>query len=799
MNKKILSSLLALTMLLSAVACTTDTPPASSGEPTVGSTPAESAPKESTPAESTTEGVPSETEPPEPPEPKIDPTLDGTLWYYEDFEDYEVSSDSMQVASALGWKYSLSTDMHYASNTVKYSIAEKDGSKQLYIMNNHGKGKDSFITLLSERQFEYLHRYNYTYQYDVTYADSSEESRYIVLVSEFNGADYYNSCHIRNGGYGNHELYAKAWKRYADPSSIKGSGSVAQKLIGKSQAHDLLRDISISIRYAVNWETGHNVYIRVNNDGYPGSGKWTLIGKYDASYDGHAYLDPDAGGAAMAVKTGGKQNGYIDNIVIWCGNGDEPDDKSSPFLTSRTNCHKLIEKDEKVFCVFCGRDEEAIGESWLLTEAPAYDGGTPSNEIYLSGQALDPKQPKKNEVKTQLISSTNEAEFRAYCEKLEKEGYKLEYTRDADSNLFRSYIKDGRRIYTYYTAGSGEVRVTAENAALMSSVEDFSYTYEPKAGESSAIYQYGIPMRDKNHSKDDGYLDRGMVYVIRLADNSLIVIDGGEANQFTEKQVDAFMSFLRDITGAGANGKVKIATWYNTHGHYDHMQGFALVIKKYHESIDLQRVMFNLPSTNSDISIVKENNPYVLKMIGYLNQYYPNAKYLKPHTGMKLPLGDVTIETLQTHEDVVDAISGETEIGRNYNDCSMISKFTFGGGRTFLVLGDIDGLAASVLLENWSGETLKVDVMQAAHHVLNDLSELYKVIQVPIVFVPQALDWINGHSVAPAGYAGFKPYIKGEMCFFQNDATYGLGVVDGEIKKIYTRDVVDTITWSEDW
>ena len=39
----------------------------------------------------------------------------------------------------------------------------------------------------------------------------------------------------------------------------------------------------------------------------------------------------------ICLKTGGKMNGYVDNIMVWIGLGDEPADKTVTFKPTARN------------------------------------------------------------------------------------------------------------------------------------------------------------------------------------------------------------------------------------------------------------------------------------------------------------------------------------------------------------------------------------------------------------------------------------------------------------------------------
>ena len=110
-----------------------------------------------------------------------------------------------------------------------------------------------------------------------------------------------------------------------------------------------------------------------------------------------------------------------------------------------------------------------------------------------------------------------------------------------------------------------------EQTSVSASVAEFDYTYAKKSGDTTGVYQYALPLVDATHTWGQNYVDRGMLYVVKLADGRVVIFDGGESVQFTNARLDDLMDFLRDITGVGKNGTVTIAAWFLTHAHQDHM------------------------------------------------------------------------------------------------------------------------------------------------------------------------------------------------------------------------------------
>ena len=767
---------------------TTGTPSAgTTGSPETTQKPAETTQK---PAETTQKPAETTQKPPETTEPEptpASPPASGTLLYREDFEGYEISYQNSAVMDALGWKILSKGDGAYTNNSASYAIVRKGKNTVLEITNYSASlsGNDSYVQILPERILRYLNGQSYTYQYDITYGDSSDDQRYIVLVSSFTEG-FYNSGHLRVSGRIHNECHTgSSWKSY-------GASPQVESLLGISGS---LKGITVSVRYVVDWDGGCRIYAR-NVDT---NGSWVLLTSYDATASGASLFDPSTGGSAFVLKVGGAQNGSIDNILLWTGTSEPT--TSTPYLSVRDTCHRLVKSGSSTFCVLCGRTESQIENGWLLSEIPAYDGGIPSRDVYLGGQGLDPNQPKSSENRMQAVTGTDDAQFSAYLQKLKNAGYRVEFERTVDGNRFASYVKGSRRVYAYYVPAIGEARIVSESTAVSASVSDFSYSYEVKAGDVTAIYQYALPLRDATHLSSDNYVDRGMLYVIKLADNKVVLVDGGESVQFTNAQVDGLMSFLREITGVGSNGKVTIAAWYLTHAHQDHLQGFCFLAKRYSSYLTLERVFYNIPSVHSPNSTTANvGTSMVYKLLRYIRKYFGSGvEFLKLHTGQEIRLANVTFEVLYTHEDLVNSDTGETRSADNYNEACSVMKITF-DGESILLLGDIDTKAAAILMRYWSESTLKVSVLQVAHHVLNVLTDLYHLIKAPILFVPQSLHRIEGHSSAPKTFAAVKQYADPEMIFFQNEQTVGLAVVDGTFRVIYTRDIIyvsQKYTWPE--
>ncbi len=748
------------------------------------------------------------------------------LIFFEDFEKRSLSDNTDSVLANLGWVRDKTANGAYTNNTTDYAIVSKDGSKQLYLKNNKQNGTDSYVKILSSEVMGIYHEKNYTYQYDVNYESSSDAARYIVLVSEYNG-QFYNSFHLRNNGSANNECHdGGAWLTYDTAGELfaasKDGNAICKKLLGVNYSDSAkpLQGLSISIRYVVDWEAGNSVYLRLNTEGYPNTGKWILVSKGTSS----TKLDPDKGGAAIVLKTGSKINGYVDNIIIWEGTGEEPEDKSAPLVSAKSRdcsghsyigsgtcadpnicryCEKLADNNKgHDFAVFAGTNdkrcreclgfESSIESGWLLTKLPEYTGGTRARSLYLAGHGIkDAEFKKQDDSLMQIVAKTNEAQFSDYCKLLVSYGAKEVYNYTCDGNIYYQYDFHGEAyVYTYYTASVKEVRIIYDNQSECTP-QDFGYTYQKKAGDTTVFYQYGVPMQD-GAADDSKKINHGHIYAMKLADNSVLIIDGGGYQQFNDAQADGFMKFLRDITGTPSGQKVKISGWYISHGHQDHMAGVCLFVKKYHNEVDFDRIFFNFPTKNSDVGVFITTSSTHANLIGYLDKYLrdDDVKYIKLHTGQNFELADVKIKVIYTHEDLVDPITASSKVANDYNNSCSVIKIEF-DGKSLLFLGDVNKPAMNVFVDNNSAQTLKSDAVQLAHHVFNDLAKLYDIVKAPVVFSPQSYYGATLDSARKKTLDSALKYVENDMVFYANVATYGIEVKDGKFVKTFERPTIN--------
>ncbi len=276
------------------------------------------------------------TEAPEIPVPTIQ---DGIMVFHQDFDTFPNTTGNDEVAKLLGWQIrnkdngTLPTgepDAALTDNTTVYSI--EDG--KLKLVNNTDDGKDSYFKMVGDDYMKPAAVGNYTIQYDLRYIESSKPDRYICILANYNGYDTYNSFHLRASAYANNQVrFIGSWYTYdvagdfyaAGNDTDKGS-SIGNKLWGltydKNEAPLMGKDITV--RYQATPE-GPVVWLRDNGAANP---EFVCISKPDASGTASGYWGLIEN-YALCLKTGGKMNGYVDNISVWTGLGDEPIDTTT--------------------------------------------------------------------------------------------------------------------------------------------------------------------------------------------------------------------------------------------------------------------------------------------------------------------------------------------------------------------------------------------------------------------------------------------------------------------------------------
>lgn len=391
---------------------------------------------------------------------------------------------------------------------------------------------------------------------------------------------------------------------------------------------------------------------------------------------------------------------------------------------------------------------------------------------------LDP-EPKAHEDKIswiRVVKETSEEEFSHYIRKLTNDGFEIIFENTVENNLFRELVKGEKHVYAYYMSNTKTARIIDDKTSVK--ITDFGYECDPITDEKCEVYQYG------HHygSMRAGFTcDCGMLYIVKLADNSVFIVDGGEYEQSSDCVTDHIMELLHKMTKTNKGEKIRVAGAFITHAHDDHMDLFSKLLKFHHDELNLERVIFNF-CAREHFALMPET--YI--MIDRINQYYPNVKYLKAHTGQKFMLANSLFEVIQTHEDGIWEI--DRKWFRGFNDTSTVLRIGMGEDKTFVILGDVDDDAEQMMLAHYSTDYLKSDVVQVAHHLINLLKYLYDAMKPSIALIPQHSDERDKENNPEL--EAVRRNVKEEDIYFAYDGTFGFRVENGEVVKFFQADKV---------
>jgi len=331
-----------ITLVLTATlfaGCTSPDTPAATGKPAATGSSAQNATE--APADESATEVPA-TEAPATEAPKTEIT-DGMMLYYEDFSSYEDMAGAIRIASKLGWKI-LYTGIDGAHGEWTADLAIKDGK---LVVNNYWpeqnkSGDDGYIEMLDNDYMKRVWEHGtYTLQYDVTYTGAANYKRYINIITEYS-ANTYNSFHFRIAGYGNNQIrYQNQWYTYdikdtqdlfaAQKTTGDGLTTIAYKLLGneaalnEEAAIDTFKDITVTIRI-VRSKTFVAVYMKTAE-----MTDFVQVSVSSSESEGSKFMTSNEG-CSVVFKTGGGINGYVDNIAIWTGSGEMPEDHTVNFV-----------------------------------------------------------------------------------------------------------------------------------------------------------------------------------------------------------------------------------------------------------------------------------------------------------------------------------------------------------------------------------------------------------------------------------------------------------------------------------
>lgn len=209
--------------------------------------------------------------------------------------------------------------------------------------------------------------------------------------------------------------------------------------------------------------------------------------------------------------------------------------------------------------------------------------------------------------------------------------------------------------------------------------------------------------------------DGMMGYVIQTNNGKTIVVDGGRKEDVTNLE-----QYIRNYGN-------KVDYWFITHPHDDHVGAFIEIVENADVQID------NIYYSANPINWYEENN---IERTDEIEDFYNTLQNENIKTKIKETQIGEKIKIDKNIEVEIFGMANPDIINNAINNSSMIFKL-YVNDKSIIFLGDTGVESSNKLLNMYTNNELKSDIVQIAHHGNNGATEeLYKTIQPKICLWP---------------------------------------------------------------
>lgn len=364
----------------------------------------------------------------------------------------------------------------------------------------------------------------------------------------------------------------------------------------------------------------------------------------------------------------------------------------------------------------------------MLSALPSYEGGSFSSVTDSSngGDML-------------IVKKTTADECADYVTKLEQSGFDLYTTHTITENTFATLTNDSYTVNVGYYDYEKSARIIIEPLAdAVGLKEDNIYTEVT----TSQITMLGLEYDQSI----------GLSLLIRLTDGRFIVVDGGFTSRYKEDAkllVDALKEQSKDYLKSGE--QITIAAWIITHAHGDH-SGMIRKSYSYFKDMKIEKFLVNFlaqSELNRAMSSSKYGSNYSSNNATDWQGVVNAAKALKAdiqyvRVGQVFYMANASMEILYT----IDSYS--PRLCNAFNTTSLVIKFTFDDGTTFMLTGDATGDAFQILADMY-GTYLQSDILQVSHHGCKTWNNDSGTVAAYKRIAPATLLW-------PRGFTNYESY-----------------------------------------
>ena len=348
-----------------------------------------------------------------------------------------------------------------------------------------------------------------------------------------------------------------------------------------------------------------------------------------------------------------------------------------------------------------------------VVESPTLDL-TNVTSVYYVNLGYDYRYTVGGDIIFKYLNETKST-FLGICKYYDNLGYSLYGYNEMGNLLSATYVNKNAMMHIYWIGGE-------MNELCVIKSKTGAAALPPQTPEVTTGIKNTVVTQIRALEPSTSTNINGMGYVLRLADGSFIIYDGGYEIRL-EELWDTLIT-LND----GEEGIV-IRAWLLTHAHGDHYPCFVAFSNKYASKVTLERVII------SPTSVDDNSNAFNNGTIDNALAKFDGAKLLYAHTGMVLNFCDVKMEMLCTAAEIYyDGVSND------FNNTSIVSRVYKDGGKSVMFLADAGDDVSTRLIPMY-GDYLKSDICQASHHGVEDFTiEAYRLIR--------SADWLYPCSTA---------------------------------------------------
>lgn len=294
------------------------------------------------------------------------------------------------------------------------------------------------------------------------------------------------------------------------------------------------------------------------------------------------------------------------------------------------------------------------------------------------------------------------ADYLAACKYYENEGFQLYSSSSVGTALSATYVSGDAYRVVMLNANKSELYIGECESGAENLPEDTSDYFELN---DTTVTQHGSEMGN------------GMGYIIRLADGSFVIFDGGHY-----EDTDSSYELLCRLNGSSFG--IHIRAWFITHSHGDHFRMFSRFAKTYADKVTLDALYY------CAVNEEKDRDPYLNDEVEIDLAKFDGAKSFGIHTGMAFDIVDLHVQILCSPEQVYK--NGGID---NFNESSVVARISTEDG-SMIITGDI-GMNGCNFMVDCYGEGLKSDMVQMSHHGIETATaEFYDFIKPTTVFIP---------------------------------------------------------------